>query len=782
MFSFTLSSLQTYIIIILHITSKLQALAEDNIVNNDEDDDEDEDDTPERRRKRDILKRTLGFSGSSSVENNSNNNDVKKLNTDNLFKGMPPINSILGPSSSSNNSVLPDVGITMPPDSSTATEDEESTSTTKFEKQGQLQKELDLLTPYEKAQLDSKYNAIREQSERLIEEELLKGKDGELGIDESLNTAAKKKKDEDSDDASSEEDKLLDITNEEAKRIVDYAVEEEKLAEKRILNEQKKKELIQTWENESFMAEQRIEDQFSSSTTNNNEEIINNDAIAREIISNDNERDLLEERKQKQLNDLDFYSRQLQQRKDVEGVVSKATESFYQDDVDIDAVYEETLTQIQSSRKNKLGPKSFGVLSNSIALEEGREYVMKQKEQKEFLASVEREAGLVDASDEDVTLFFRPPVNLVEERMYRSIVRQIVDKRKEEEEGDEVVNALESGETLDPAEEGWDGGSPSFDNANKKKMKYQLTPKETVEAYKLLNLWRTIQKQQDEMEIALGMKDDVNEISNRRPLNKLEPYFLYEEDTEEKRQKEKENLTKILQKGLASEDDVEKSSNELLMKELLEGGVTKDRAVRLLDKLMNKVGLDDTIRESLEELRVTLLEEDDSDGGWTAEAEEDRQTSALLRKKSKSGGPIDLSGVFRTSDMEEDEDEEVEESTTSSTLFYNEPPPESLGGVERTVASWGGTVEEKQEEDTSSSYEPPPPNTPFFQDVGVEGGEAASSRREDKSPAGGMFGTYEEQRLKKLANKIGAETEEEMEELRRNMEGKYSRLAMGDTY
>ena len=107
---------------------------------------------------------------------------------------MPPINSILGPSSSSNNSVLPDVGITMPPDSSTATEDEESTSTTKFEKQGQLQKELDLLTPYEKAQLDSKYNAIREQSERLIEEELLNGKDGELGIDESLNTAAKKKK------------------------------------------------------------------------------------------------------------------------------------------------------------------------------------------------------------------------------------------------------------------------------------------------------------------------------------------------------------------------------------------------------------------------------------------------------------------------------------------------------------------------------------------------------------------------------------------------------------
>ena len=761
--------------------SKLQALPEDDIVS-----EEDGDDTPERRRKRDILKRTLGLSSGSGSENNSSNSDgVKKLNTDNLFKGMPPINSILGGQSST----LPDVGMTMPPDdTTTTTTTEDESTTTKFEKQGQLQKELDLLTPDEKAQLDGKYNIIREQSERLIEEELLKGKDGELGIDdESLNTAAKKKKksmdsEDISDDAAqSDEDggKLLDITNEEAKRIVDYAVEEDKLAEKRMLNEQKKQELIQTWENESLMAEQSIEDQFTSSSANNsnNEEIINNDAIAREIISNANERDLLEETKQKQLNDLNFYSRQLQQRKDVEGVVTKATESFYQEDgsimdVDIDAVYEETLSQIQSSRKDRLGPKSFGVLSNSIALEEGREYIMKQKEQKEFLASVEREAGLVDASDEDVTMFFKPPVNLVEERMYRSIVRQIVDKREEEEE----VNALESDETLDPAEEGWDGGgSPSFDN-NKKMMKYQLTPKETVEAYKLLNLWRTIQKQQDEMEIALGMKDDVNEISNRRPLNKLEPYFLYEEDTEEKRQKEKENLTKILQKGLASEDDVEKSSNELLMKELLEGGVTKDRAVRLLDKLMNKVGLDDTIRESLEELRVTLLEEDDSDGDWTAEAEEDRPTSALLRKR-KSGGPIDLSSVFRTSDIDE-----VEESTTSSSspsLFYNEPPPESLRGVERTVASWGGTEEEeKEEEDTSSSYEPPPPNTPFFQDVGSEG-EAASSRREDTSPAGGMFGTYEEQRLKKLANKVGAETEEEMEELRRNMEGKYSHLADG---
>ena len=57
-------------------------------------------------------------------------------------------------------------------------------------------------------------------------------------------------------------------------------------------------------------------------------------------------------------------------------------------------------------------------------------------------------------------------------------------------------------------------------------------------------------------------------------------------------------------------------------------------------------------------------------------------------------------------------------------------------------------------------------NTPFFSSTDKE------VSQDEKTTTGGMFGTYEEQRLQKLANKVGAETEEEIEELKRNMEGK----------
>ncbi len=43
---------------------------------------------------------------------------------------------------------------------------------------------------------------------------------------------------------------------------------------------------------------------------------------------------------------------------------------------------------------------------------------------------------------------------------------------------------------------------------------------------------------------------------------------------------------------------------------------------------------------------------------------------------------------------------------------------------------------------------------------------------------GGMFGTYEAQRLQKLAKRVGTQTEEEMEELQQNMEGKRGVLCL----
>lgn len=591
----------------------------------------------------------------------------------------------------------------------------------------------------------------------------------------------------------------LNITNEEARKIVDYTIEEEKILEKRTLNQQKKAELLASWETESRMAEERVENELSLASSSADldsqsarQRIIDNDTITREILSNDEERRAADALQEKQRAELDFYQRQLQQRKDVEFSTSGDDE----DVVDIDTMYENTLNVIQSSRKMKLGPKSLGVLSNSIALEEGREYVIKQKEQRDFLRDVEKEAGLENASDEEVGLFFRAPINVVEERMYRNIVRQIVDNKRvvvEDEKEDNISSSStsyteddddddESAETLDAAEEGWDGPSYGSSSAKKKQSNnYQLSAKETVEAYKLLNLWREVQSTQDAMEIALGMKDDDTSYANTRPKNKLEPYFLYQEDTEEKRLKEKESLSKVLQKGLASDDDVERSSNELLMKELLEGGITKDRSVRLLDKLLNKA-TDDTIRESLMELRGTLLEDDDD---WNNEEDEDQRrqstTAAFLRKKKKkkSGQPIDLSGVFRTSDMEEDEDETMSATSTATPSTSSDVVKSSS---ERTMPSWvseeetpppstpffssSNDVGDDDEQMTSSLPPPPLPNTPFFSSTDKE------VSQDEKTTTGGMFGTYEEQRLQKLANKVGAETEEEIEELKRNMEGK----------
>ena len=161
----------------------LYSTPDDEISSSDGSDDNSEEDITERRRKRDILKRTLGISSSSSPSDTDGNGNevVKKLNTDNLFKGMPPINSILGTSSALPNVGIPDDLSSNPTPPQSSTPQSQSSKQTEFEKQGQLHKELDLLTPSEKADLELKYNTIKLQSEGLVSDELEKGNDGRLG-------------------------------------------------------------------------------------------------------------------------------------------------------------------------------------------------------------------------------------------------------------------------------------------------------------------------------------------------------------------------------------------------------------------------------------------------------------------------------------------------------------------------------------------------------------------------------------------------------------------------
>jgi len=102
--------------------------------------------------------------------------------------------------------------------------------------------------------------------------------------------------------------------------------------------------------------------------------------------------------------------------------------------------------------------------------------------------------------------------------------------------------------------------------------KYYLSVGDTVEAYKLLNLWREVRLLQDAMEVELGMKDGSGVDGGVPPCvtNRIEPLFLYEENTEEKQRKEKDGLSnalrKILDEGIS--DNADASSDEMLLKKL----------------------------------------------------------------------------------------------------------------------------------------------------------------------------------------------------------------------
>jgi hypothetical protein len=758
----------------------------------------------QRRRKRDILRRTLGLSTSST-----STGDVKKLNTEKFLSRQR---------FSSNNNINDD-------------DDSDNNAPIVFRSPGQIQNP-DLLTPEEISNLNAKYEALK----RITEERTLL---------EMLNNDSS---DEGSSSSNSSNMIGSTISPEEARRIVDYTVDEERVAELRALDEIKKRELMQQWEMEGISAENKVDAEMMMPMTANTtatspnyddgvqdtkkgigmikadavDRALQKDGVVREILQEEERQMIMEDSVSQQRKELELYERTMmaqvvaanedavddtgrgggnvrEERKfGQEGAVGAVEEAAAAAAAasSFDSAYETAIARIQKSRKTKIGPRTLGILANSFALEEGKEYIRKSKREKEFLMEVERELELyfrergggvvkekegvvgsddddiVVVGDEDMATFFRPPENLAEERMYRSIIRQIADKR-ESKEADERVQQVQSQIEEVQADEEDDDLSSSNNNEeivnedSNMISKYKLSAKETVEAYKLLNLWREVQSLQDSMEVSLGMKDDDASRKITRPTNKVEPFFLFEEDTEDKRRKEKESLTMALRKVLQSEDNAEISSNELLMNELLEGRVTKDKLVRLLDKLSTKAA-DKAIKDSLVELKNLILEGTEKMYGTTMD--EDGVSFSKRKNNKLSGQPLDLSGIFRTSDMGEEED-------PKAPILSSSPPPTKPLSGGRTMPSWVSEQSSLPNTYSSSSSTtnvfdeiraPPPPNTPFFQTLNREGGDDLSRER---SPAGGMFGTYEEQRLQKLAKRVGAKTDEEMEELRRNMEG-----------
>ena len=741
-----------------------------------------------RARKRDLLRTRI----------------TKKLNTDYLFRGMPGIESMLGGGG----------GLSLSSSSTTAssTGDEEghdrggggggggrrTIPTTGSDDSSRLQNQyitgaekdarLDELLTYEEIRaIDDKYDAQKRASGITIPDTLLMMGD-ENNDDDNNSNNNNNNNFIDKEDNNNNNNETLLISRNEAKRIIDYTIEEEKNMELRNLRYRKKEELVARWEEQNA----NVDDVGTDGNYDNNYE---NDGLVNEIVTNDDERYSLENAKRAQINELElYYKEQMMQRQlsvDEEDVNSSSSSSISGDATvdnaksnNFDTLYEETINTLQTSRYDKLRARTLGVLSNSLALEDSLEYIRRKKRLNEFDTSVKKEL---------INNEFIKPRTVEEDRIYRSIIRQIVHRRKKEGMIEEVVE--ERTVCYDNDEDEDEDESTNFESryTENSSNKYELTVNETIESYKLLNLWREIKTIQDVMEVEVGIKDTIDDFYDPSSITtaltkRIEPLFLYEENTNEKRQKEKDGLSKALRTILKldhEKNNAELSSNELLMKELFiieeeaGGGITKDRALRLIDKLLQTTS-DDTIKNTLMELKGVILEEDeDNCNDITNISTKVVGRGGYRFRKSKpttSSGPIDLSGIFRTTTSSD-----IDDTITSQS---SPPSSSSMGsGFSRTMPSWVG----RGDEETTTT--PPSPNVASF-DVSPDKSSYESTsdsydydNDEDyeneideevnvksSNTGGGMFGTYEEQRLRKLAKRVGAQTESELDELRRNME------------
>ena len=710
---------------------------------------------------------------------------TKKLNTDYLFRGVPGIESMLGGgggglSSSSSTTASSMGGVPTGSDDGSRLQNQYMTGA---EKDARLD---ELLTYEEIRAIDDKYDARKRASGITIPDTLLVMGDENNDNNNNSNDSNDKNFIDKEDDNNYNETLL--ISRNEAKRIIDYTIEEEKNMELRNLRYRKKEELVARWEERNA----NVDNVGTDGNYDNNYE---NDGVVNEIVTNDDERYSLENAKRAQINELEsYYEEQMMQRQlsvDKEDVNSSSSSgSSISGDAtvddgkskDFDTLYEETINTLQTSRYDKLQARTLGVLSNSLALEDSLEYIRRKKRLNEFDTSVKKE--LIDNE-------FIKPRTVEEDRIYRSIIRQIVHRRKKEGMIEEVVEERTIRYDNDEDED----ESTNFESRHTENSsnKYELTVNETIESYKLLNLWREIKTIQDVMEVEVGIKDTIDEFYDRSSITtattkRIEPLFLYEENTNEKRQKEKDGLSKALRTILKldhEKNNAELSSNELLMKELFiieeeaGGGITKDRALRLIDKLLQTTS-DDTIKNTLMELKGVILEEDeDNSNDITNISTKVVGRGGYRFRKSKpttSSGPIDLSGIFRTTTSSD-----IDDTITSQS---SPPSSSSMGsGFSRTMPSWVGRGDEETTTtppspnvasfDVSpdkSSYESTSDSYDYDNDEDYENDIDEEINVKSSNTGGGMFGTYEEQRLRKLAKRVGAQTESELDELRRNME------------
>ncbi|KAL7465229.1 hypothetical protein ACHAXS_005560 [Conticribra weissflogii] len=490
------------------------------------------------------------------------------------------------------------------------------------------------------------------------------------------------------------------VTEEDARKIADYIVELREEKERREINEARKKETLERWERERREREEKMVQEV---VKDGREYIPDRDPIAREIKADLdmelNERD----EKNRKMEELAKYREFMEKKKDE--MAQTKIFKYSSQNTNVDDVLEESVKELKSSRKEKLGSRDLGIFANTVELEESSEYIRIRKEEKKLQEEINIEWKKSGERGEIVE-----PRDFYEKQRFFFISKKIMDERD-----NEPTSSEDSGGNAAVKEK----DTVPLDSNEQRYMK--LTPREYVLAYKELNAWREYKSfEQSKKEFLDGPE--------RTPaaIGWMEMAIL--------KQEEEKRFPEILRNQLKTDDGIENASNDVLMRELMQEGVTNERAIRLIDKLISRRSGNpegDAITGFLNYMKEQLLTEKD-------------ETPKPTRKLGSHS--VDMNELLSKSVFDEPSQSLDWSMPTSDTPL---PPSESDNAGTSTVGPYISAVEpeeitpvtEASSPDPKQTIDydiPPPPDSPFFQAVKAERPSAISDEDLVKS----MFKNY----------------------------------------
>ena len=505
-------------------------------------------------------------------------------------------------------------------------------------------------------------------------------------------------------------------------------------------------ETLQNYNKEALEMEQQL---IADITSEGKDKILEKDAVVREVITNEMEDEKYKMELKQKMSELEEYKKELSSKEQdmVIATTKRILEQNPDPNLSFNTVYDQVVAGIQQSRRDKLSKPTFGVLGNTIELEQAKQYGMIAQEDEKEEQAVRQEALQKGYCDEEgLDAFFTEPTDPAGVDRFRSIVRSVIAKRPSPED----ITAAEEGDidAQNKTEAILEGYSRNLLYADvEARKKWTLTPSEKVEAFRLLKEWREIDNLQSEKR---------NALMETRPVNKIKPLFLYSEDSERTKEWQRDEVGKALRRQLDTDDEVEKSSNELLIKELMEGGNTKERSLCLIDKLIAKA-TDRVIMDALLDMKSSLLEMEET------ETEKPTQPSKPLF--------VDMKQVFSPRDEGEDKKsavkplERINTETTpplSAVLSSEDAEEKETIPTFQPKSEFFSKLDDEEEDDLLEAARP---KTDFFTNI-----DETKLDPNRKATTSNLLGSYEDQLFEQFASKTGAKTEEAKAELKRNLD------------